>query len=82
MLVSMLGGDHGAYPFRLGDGDLLIAALVLEGLIIAHWTCRNTSLEVIAGRVPWWSLSVTLALMLVAITLSSGESEKYVYFNY
>jgi D-alanyl-lipoteichoic acid acyltransferase DltB (MBOAT superfamily) len=82
MLSSMVGRPQAFLAFRLSDTDLLIAAIVLEGLIIAHWLCRNTPLEAAVVRVPWWSVSVGLALMLVAITLSSGESQGFLYFQY
>jgi alginate O-acetyltransferase complex protein AlgI len=82
MLSSMFGAPRASFAFRLSDADLLIAAVVLESLIIAHWLCRNTPLEAIAVRVPWWTVSVSLALMLVAITLSSGESQSFLYFQY
>jgi len=79
---SAAGTPHASYAFRLSDVDLLIALVVVESLIIAHWLCRNTPLEIAAIRVPWWTISVGLALMLVAITLSSGESQSFLYFQY
>jgi alginate O-acetyltransferase complex protein AlgI len=82
MLSSMFGRPQASLAFRLSDTDLMISAIVLEGLIIAHWLCRNTPLEAAVVRVPWWSVSVGLALMLVAITLSSGESQGFLYFAF
>jgi alginate O-acetyltransferase complex protein AlgI len=82
MLSSMFGASHTSIVFRLSDADLLIAVVVLESLIIAHWLCRNTPLDAVVVRVPWWSVSVSLALMLVAITLSFGESQSFLYFQY
>jgi hypothetical protein len=68
--------------FTLPDEDLLIALVVVECLIVAHWYCRDTNLETAVARVPWWIVSIGLALMLAAITLSSGESQKFLYFQY
>jgi alginate O-acetyltransferase complex protein AlgI len=82
MLSAMVGTSHASLPFRLSDADLLIALVVVELLIVAHWLCRNTPLEALAVRVPWWTISVSLALMLVAITLSSGEAQSFLYFQY
>jgi hypothetical protein len=82
ILSAMSGTATASLPFRLSDADLLIAAIVLEGLVITHWLCRHTSLEAAVGRVPWWTVSVGVALMLVAITLSSGESQSFLYFQY
>ncbi len=82
ILSAMLGTHRAAFMFRLSDADLLIVAVVMEALILSHWMCRNLSLEAFSVRVPWWTISITLALMLVAITLSSGESQGYLYFHY
>jgi hypothetical protein len=78
----MFGFVGPSLSFRLADDDLLIAAVVVECLIVAHWMCRNTPLEIVAVRVPWWSVSAALALMLVAITLSSSESQSFLYFQF
>jgi alginate O-acetyltransferase complex protein AlgI len=82
MLSAMIGAPRVPLRFRLSDADLLIALMVVEFVIGAHWLCRDTSLETAAARVPWWTVSISLALMLVAITLSSGESQSFLYFGY
>jgi hypothetical protein len=82
ILKAMFGSGGILSDFRLPDGDLLIALLVTECLVVAHWLCRRNSLEALAGRVPWWSVSVALALMVLAITLSSSESQGFLYFQY
>jgi D-alanyl-lipoteichoic acid acyltransferase DltB (MBOAT superfamily) len=83
LLASMVGQTPVSVGFRLSDADLLISASVLEGLIVAHWLCRNTSLEAAVVRVPWWTVSVGLALILVAISLSStGSQNDFLYFQY
>jgi alginate O-acetyltransferase complex protein AlgI len=81
ILSSMFTG-RASLAFRLADADLLIAAVVLECLIIAHWLCSNTPLQTAVVRVPWWATSIGLALMLLAITMSSGETQSYLYFQY
>jgi hypothetical protein len=81
MLTSMFGSAT-FLSFRLADQDLLIALFVAEGLVIAHWLCRNMPLATVAVRVPWWTVSIALALMLVAITLSSSDSQGFLYFQY
>jgi alginate O-acetyltransferase complex protein AlgI len=81
LLGAMFGSFDGS--FRLSDADLLIAAVVLELLIIVHWLRRNVSLDAAIARVPWWTVSIGLALMLLAITLSSSESQNnFLYFQY
>jgi alginate O-acetyltransferase complex protein AlgI len=82
LLAAMLASPQATSAFRLADADLLIAATVLECLVIAHWLCRSGPLETAVVRVPWWTVSIGLALMLVAITLSSGESHSFLYFQF
>jgi alginate O-acetyltransferase complex protein AlgI len=83
MLQAMFGSvSVSTFIFRLPDADLLIALVVVECLTVAHWLCRNTPVETVAVRVPWWTISVVLAFMLVAITLSSSESQGFLYFQY
>jgi D-alanyl-lipoteichoic acid acyltransferase DltB (MBOAT superfamily) len=82
ILASMFGSVDTSLSFRLSDDELLLALVVVECIIIAHWLCRDTSLETIAARVPWWTISVTLTLMIVAITLSPGASRSFLYFQY
>ncbi|HET6327695.1 MAG TPA: MBOAT family O-acyltransferase [Planctomycetaceae bacterium] len=82
MLVSMFGFAGGSLSYRLPDEDFLIALVVMECVIVAHWLCRNTSLQMVAARVPWWTVSIGLALMLLAITLSSSESQGFLYMQF
>jgi alginate O-acetyltransferase complex protein AlgI len=82
ILASMFGFRSGLTSFTLPDEDLLIALVVVECLIVAHWFCRDTNLETAVARAPWWIVSIGLALMLAAITLSSGESQNFLYFQY
>jgi alginate O-acetyltransferase complex protein AlgI len=82
LLWTLIGGFHVDSPFRLSNFDLLVAGIVLPSLIIAHWLCRETALEVIAVQAPRWSISISLAVMLVAILLTSGESQGFLYFQY
>jgi alginate O-acetyltransferase complex protein AlgI len=82
MVTAMSGAGSTLSNFRLPDSDLFITLFVVECLIIAHWLCRNTSLAEVALGVPWWSVSVALALMLIGITLSSSQSQNFLYFQY
>ena len=81
ILSAMLGAVHPA-AVQIADYDVLAASLIIESLIIAHWLCRNSRLEDLVAHIPWWITSICLALMLAAITLSSGRSQTFLYFNY
>jgi D-alanyl-lipoteichoic acid acyltransferase DltB (MBOAT superfamily) len=82
VLSAMAGVVHTSHPFELADFDVLITALIIEFLVIAHWLRRGLSLAEVVARVPWWVTSICLALMLLAIMSSSGESQSFLYFHY
>jgi alginate O-acetyltransferase complex protein AlgI len=82
LLGSLFGTSNSRHAFHLSDADLIIAAVCIESLVIAHWLFRSTPPEVAVARVPWWTVSIGLALMLLAITLSAGESENFIYFQF
>jgi hypothetical protein len=82
VLSAMFGEPHESYAIRLPQTDLVIAAVVLEGLGIAHWMCRNTGVEGLVTSAPWWTVSVGLGVMLISIALSSTESHGFLYFQY
>lgn len=82
LLSAMFSISHASSTFRLSNADLLIALVTMEFLVIAHWLCRNMPLDTVVVRVPWWTVSIGLGLMLAAITLSTGESERFLYFQY
>jgi alginate O-acetyltransferase complex protein AlgI len=83
LLSMMFGISRSALPFRLSDWDLLVAVVVCELLGVAHCLRRNASLDVAVTRVPWWTVSIGLALMLVAIILSSADTQNdFLYFQY
>jgi len=82
LLTAMAGGTTSDSVFELGDYDLLVTAVVLDTLIVAHWLRRNTRLEDVLARTPWWVTGICLALLLFAITVSLGTAQNFLYFNY
>lgn len=81
-LLIMFGVNSTKLPFQLADYDILVAVLIVEALIVVHWLCRNMSVDELIVRTPWWVTAICLAVMLFAITICSGESESYLYFQY
>ena len=82
MLRAMSGFGRALHPFRLSDFDLLSTLVVMESLIVAHWLCRKRTLSDIASRGSWYATAVALAGMLLAIALSRGPSQSFLYFHY
>jgi alginate O-acetyltransferase complex protein AlgI len=82
LLLTMFLPSTVRPTLRLTDFDFLSAWVVIAAIIAAHWLVRDISLEIVAIRAPWWSISISLAVMFVAIALTSGESQTYLYFQY
>ncbi|MEW6355233.1 MAG: MBOAT family O-acyltransferase [Planctomycetota bacterium] len=61
-----------------------IAAVL--GITIAmlgiHWVMRDSSLEEIANRCPWWLKGLILAGLMIAIMTVSGEDRAFIYFQF
>jgi hypothetical protein len=51
-------------------------------LVIAHWNMRDTSLETVAGRLPWWLRALALGSMLLALAFTPGEHRAFIYFQF
>lgn len=67
----------------LYSNDQVVSIIVIiVGLLIFHWRMRNTSLEEVAGRLPWWITYLILFLMILSIILIPGENQAYVYFQF
>jgi alginate O-acetyltransferase complex protein AlgI len=81
VLCAMSGWDESA-TFRLAEHDLLATTFVIEAIIVIHWMRRSLSLEQVLARAPWIVTAICLALMLFAITVSSGQSQDFLYFHY
>jgi alginate O-acetyltransferase complex protein AlgI len=82
MLQAMCGRPHLSYSSSLSHTDIIITLFVLEGLVLSHWRLRRTTLESTVRHTPSLVVSIALASMMVAIALSFGHSEPYLYFNF
>ncbi len=80
MLGSMFGAGHGA---RVVYAVRILSVLVgVAVMLVLHWLMRNSSLEQVARRTPWWLRAVAMALMLVSIVLTQGEDRAFIYFQF
>ncbi|QDT14148.1 MBOAT family O-acyltransferase [Alienimonas californiensis] len=81
-MLSALSGASG-----MGKGGLLLRDVGLTGVgvggvLAVHYLLRNTTLEAVADRLPWWVTSCTLAAMTVLIVLSPPSDEAFIYFQF
>ncbi len=82
MLNAMVGMVRTSYPFIISELDAFLVALILESIIIFHWLRRKLSLHQVIARSPWWLVAFCLAGMLFLITIISGESQAFLYFQF
>lgn len=82
MIKSMFGLGCDPSGLRLAPLDIIITAGVSFVILAVHWGMRNCSFEEIAGKIPWWLKSLTLAGMLIAIVILSGEDRAFIYFQF
>jgi len=71
-----------------GQGTLLSTnlALLTGGtpivLFLCHWFMRNSSLERLAARCPWFVKTAAIAVMLALIVLSRNPDRAFIYFQF
>lgn len=82
VLNSMAGAVSTDSPFVIGDADAFVAVVVVESIIVAHWLRRQLSLKEVIARSPLWLVAICLAAMLVLITIITGESQEFLYFQF
>ncbi|MBN1763647.1 MAG: hypothetical protein JW860_00160, partial [Sedimentisphaerales bacterium] len=81
--ISVMLGDHQENTTILVSSLAAIKVVTLISIIIlVHWMMRQTTLESLAARSPWWIRSLTLAAMLIGIVVLSGDERAFVYFQF
>ena len=81
VLGGMFGQNATAVPI-LPTVHLVMVALIVGGIVCAHWVMRNRTLESTVARVPATVLSATWALMLFAIVIAQGTGNAFIYFQF
>jgi alginate O-acetyltransferase complex protein AlgI len=73
----------------LPNGDPLLTTRALvkvgcvsAGLLLAHWSLRDTSVEAVVARMPRWLVTILWTLMLGAIILTQGNGNAFIYFQF
>ncbi len=84
--ARILGAMAGAIPVQ-GDTlfstrEIVQVGLVTLGLLLAHWSLRETSLEAVVARLPRGLVLSLWTLMLGAIILTQGNGNAFIYFQF
>lgn len=87
-MLRVMSGTSPSLQFfapSLWEGKKTVFGLALVVVIImvsVHWTFRNTTLEGIAQRVPWWLRSLVVAGMVFCLVITQGENRAFIYFQF
>jgi alginate O-acetyltransferase complex protein AlgI len=80
--LGMLGFDDGAGSSILKSTEIIMV-LGVTGLMLAlHWCMRDTTVEAVAERVPWWLRAGGLAACAMAIVTMAGDDRAFIYFQF
>lgn len=81
ILGGMVGVNGGAAPI-LPTMRLVTVALIIAGIVCAHWRLRQSTLEEAVSETRPWLLAGALGLMLFAIVIAQGEGNAFIYFQF
>ncbi len=84
LIKSMVGLENPGADGVLGLSRILTAVLVTSAVLAYHALMRDSSLEQLAKRSPWWAQSTVIAgLLLVLLWNSSqGGGRAFIYFQF
>ncbi len=81
VLRGMAGGNVAAVPI-LPTMYLVTTALIVGGLVLAHWLMRERTLESMLQRAPALPVSAALGAMLFTIVIAQGAGNAFIYFQF
>jgi alginate O-acetyltransferase complex protein AlgI len=81
ILGSMFGRNMHAEPV-LAAVYLLTTTVIVGGLVLAHCSMRNLTLEAAIARLHPASLSALWTVMAFAVVIQHGESNGFIYFQF
>jgi hypothetical protein len=72
--------SSGAAGLSTGEVGLLLG--LASTTLIGMWLLRDSSVEHVADRFPWWLRAAVLAVMLVCLALAPGDDRAFFYFQF
>lgn len=81
MLTSMFSYvPEGA--MLLSTLSMIKIAVILIGVVIAHWFMRDTKVLTVAEKIPWWALGLVWSVLVLLLILSQESSSAFIYFQF
>ncbi len=82
ILTALLTFSSKSATLLLDSKSILIASGVMLIIFCIHWRLKESKLEDIVSKLPWWIVSTGLAGMLYAIATLPGEDRSFIYFQF
>lgn len=81
VLRGMFAGNDDARPI-LATGQLTMVALIVAGIVLAHWLMRTRTLEAMLARQHPVPMAAALGLMAFAVVAAQGAGNAFIYFQF
>ena len=82
MVKAMLFFKSPPVVMTLSSTEVVMVLGLNALMLIVHALMRNTTLEHVAAKIPWFWKAILLALMLLAILTAPGERNAFIYFQF
>lgn len=82
LAAAMLGMASSGSSRLVDKWDLLVGFATISVILFLHWKRRAESFDEMAGKWPWWIISLLIAIMLFAIMTMPGEDRAFIYFQF
>lgn len=79
---ALLGMPVDSAQMTVGGSRALSTIAVVGSILLTHYLLRNTHIETFFARSPLWLRWLIVALMLFAISISTGEDRAFIYFQF
>jgi len=79
LLSAMAGGQEGHI---LPVADIWQICILTMLLLAGHWFLRDVDLKNTLSMIPWWVRSAAVAILILSLTLSSGDERAFIYFQF
>jgi alginate O-acetyltransferase complex protein AlgI len=81
-LLQSMSGASGAGHRVLYWNDILIVALIVSAMLVAHWRMRTTRLESVVTAAPTWIVVLVWTSMAFALIAGQGAGDAFIYFAF
>lgn len=81
VLHGMVGTNPGAEPI-LDTAQLVMVALIIAGLLCAHWRMRSHTLESAVAQAPVLLIAGVWSFMAFCIVITQGAGNAFIYFQF